>query len=111
MHWTTEQGNPMTDAVVVRYRTTPEAADENQRLVEQVYAELAATEPEGLRYVTLRLADGVSFVHVAFRDGDTDVLSGLPAFQEFQRELGTRLEEGPNASPATVVGSYRVVQS
>ena len=33
--------------VVVRYRTKPEHADENQRLVEAVFAELAATTPAG----------------------------------------------------------------
>ena len=98
----------MGDAVVVRYRTTPETAEENQRLVEQVYAELASEQPDGLRYLTLRLADGVSFVHVAWREG-ADVLGTLPAFQEFQRGLGDRLVDGPDAGPATVVGSYRVL--
>ena len=51
---------------VVRYRTKPEHADENQRLVEGVFAELAATKPAGLTYATYRLADG-TFVHVARR--------------------------------------------
>ena len=96
----------MSRSVVVRYRTTPETAEENQRLVEQVFASLADSRPEGLHYVTLRLADGVTFVHVASQDGDA--LSGLPAFQEFQRELAARVEAPPDASAATVVGSYRV---
>ena len=49
---------------VVRYTTRPESADENQALVEQVFTELAASRPPGLRYASFRLADGVSSVLV-----------------------------------------------
>jgi hypothetical protein len=94
--------------VVVRYRTKPERADENQALVEKVFAELAATEPAGLRYATYRLADGVSFVHVASVDtaDGTNPLSATAAFQEFVRDVADRCEEGPVASEASAVGSY-----
>jgi hypothetical protein len=94
--------------VVVRYRTRPERADENQALVEQVFAELAATQPTGLRYATFRLADGESFVHVAevtTPDG-ANPLAGIAAFGEFQREIPDRMVEGPDVADATVVGSY-----
>src|SRR3954453_17873829 len=72
------------EAFVVRYRTTPQAAGENQRLIEAVFAELAATRPAGLNYAAYRLADGVTFVHVA--RGDRAALSGIAAFHEFQRD-------------------------
>jgi hypothetical protein len=95
--------------VVVRYRTEPERAEENQALVGQVFAELATAQPDGLRYATFRLADGVSFVHVA--DVDTDdgdnPLSRIAAFGEFQREIPDRMAEGPDVVDATLVGSYR----
>jgi hypothetical protein len=52
-------------ATVVRYRTTPDRAEENVALIEKVFAELDASRPEGLRYASFRLGDGVSFVHVA----------------------------------------------
>jgi hypothetical protein len=97
----------MTTTFVVRYETTPEMADENARLVSAVYAELAQLQPDGLRYATFRLADGVTFVHVAMREGDDDLLSRVPAFQEFQREFAARVVSPPIASPATIVGSYR----
>ena len=35
---------------LIRYKTKPESADENQRLVEKVYEELAARDPGGVRY-------------------------------------------------------------
>jgi hypothetical protein len=100
----------MSRSIVVRYRTTPETAEENQRLVERVYAELATQRPEGLRYMTFRLADGVTFVHVAVQEDGVEVLQSLPAFVEFQRALGERVEAAPDASSATVVGSYRLLE-
>ncbi len=95
--------------VVVRYRTKPERADENQALVEKVFAELAATAPAGLRYATLRLADGVSFVHIASVETDdgTNPLTATAAFADFTRDVGARCDEPPVASEATVVGAYR----
>lgn len=96
----------MSGAVVVRYRTHPDAADENQRLVEDVYAELNAEDPGGLRYLTVRLADGVSFIHVAIVDGTENPLTASPAFAAFQERIAQRCQDGPTPSPATVVGSY-----
>ena len=94
--------------VMVRYRTKPDRADENQALVEKVFGELADAQPTGLRYATFRLADGVSFVHVAAVDttDGTNPLSSTAAFAEFVRDVGDRCEDGPLASDATVVGSY-----
>jgi hypothetical protein len=96
----------MSRNVIVRYRTRPDAADENVRLVEAVYAALAETDPGDFRYTTYRLADGVTFVHVAGHDGPDNPLTTLPAFAEFQRDLKERCEEGPAPSEATIVGSY-----
>jgi hypothetical protein len=96
----------MSRTIIVRYRTTPEAADENQRLIEQVYAELATTDPGNLRYQTLRLADGVTFVHVSTIDGSDNPLDRSAAFAEFQRGIGARCDEPPAPSHATIVGSY-----
>lgn len=96
----------MSSTVVVRYRTRPEAADENAHLVERVYAALAEVDPGGFRYATYRLADGVTFVHVAQVTGDHNPLPALPAFAEFQRDLAERCVEQPAPSQATVVGSY-----
>jgi hypothetical protein len=91
---------------VIRYTTKPECADENERLIRAVFAELADHDPEGLRYTSFRLADKVSFVHVAVLDGDSNPLVSLPAFAEFQRDIADRCAEGPVAADADIVGSF-----
>ena len=96
----------MSRNVIVRYQTRPDAADENARLVEGVYAALAEVDPGDFRYTTYRLADGVTFVHVAHQTGSANPLATLPAFAEFQRELAGRCVEQPAPSEATVVGAY-----
>ncbi len=94
--------------VVVRYRTTEEGGDPNQALVENVFKELVSSQPKGLRYATFRLADGVTFIHIAMvetADG-SNPLNDSSAFAEFQRELMDRCEQPPSPLPATIVGSY-----
>jgi len=92
--------------LIIRYRTRPEAAEENSRLVEAVFASLAELGPNDFAYTTYRLADGVSFVHVGRLDGAENPLVTLPAFAEFQRDLARRCVEQPTPSAATVIGSY-----
>ena len=93
--------------IVVRYRTTADRADENQSLVEAVFAELAATDPGGVRYATFRLADG-TFVHIADVEAESNPLRETAAFGDFQKNLMERCEpgEGPNPQEATLVGTY-----
>jgi hypothetical protein len=98
------------NVTVVRYRTKPDQADENQLLIENVFAELDTTQPDGLRYASFRLADGVSFVHVASTDRDdgSNPLTAVTAFADFLRDIADRCDEGPQAQDATIVGSYRL---
>jgi hypothetical protein len=105
---TAPEGEYPMATTVVRYQAKPDRADENQRLIEAVFAELDARQPEGFTYQVFRLEDGVSFVHVASVDTDdgTNPLTTTPAFSEFVREIADRCEEGPVASGATAVGSY-----
>jgi hypothetical protein len=91
--------------VIVRYKTKPEAADENQALIEAVFEELAATKPEGLKYASFRGEDG-TFVHVAGIEGDTNPLAETAAFKAFQKDLKERCAEPPAPLPVTKVGTY-----
>jgi hypothetical protein len=95
------------DAVIVQYQTTPDTAERNRELVEAVYAQLAERKPDGLRYATFRLADGVTFVHVAVVEGAENPLPALPAFQDFQQDMPNRAVRPPEPAPATLLGAYR----
>ncbi len=95
--------------IVVRYQAKPERADENQKLIEAVFAELEDRQPEGFTYKVFRLDDGVSFVHVVI-EHDVDApesLQAVPAFQAFVADIGDRCDIAPIASGATIVGGYR----
>jgi hypothetical protein len=93
--------------VMVRYKVKPDRAQENEDLVRAVYDELKSTAPEGLRYATFQLEDGVSFVHVAATEEGQNPLAEVAAFKEFQKEIGDRCEEPPVVSQLTEIGSYR----
>lgn len=97
-------------ATVVRYRAKADRADENQRLIEAVFAELEAAEPDGFTYKVLRLEDGVNFVHIVIEhDGveRRDSLQDVAAFQAFLAGIADRCDVQPVATGATVVGGYR----
>jgi hypothetical protein len=99
----------MQKRLVTRYATqSAEAADENQRRVEAVFAELAAAKPDNVSYIVLRLADD-SFVHVSFHDhGDDEVnpISSTPAFARFQQDHAERRKGDVDQQTATLVGAY-----
>lgn len=95
--------------IVVRYRVKPDAGEANTELVRAVFAELADTDPGGVRYATFRLEDGQTFVHVAQVEGPANPLPETTAFKQFQAELADRCEEPPVAMEADVVGSYRLL--
>jgi hypothetical protein len=95
---------------LIRYKTKAETADKNQRLVEKVYEELTERDPGGVHYATVRLEDGVTFMHLFTTDSDhaANTLGGIAAFAEFLRDLPSRCAELPVAQAVTVVGSYRM---
>jgi hypothetical protein len=103
-----DQGSLHVKRTVVRYKTKPDKADENARLIEAVFAELRAKSPDGVRYLALKLGDG-TFVHfVALEDGPNPV-TALGAFTAFQSDIEERCLELPQVADATIVGNYRML--
>jgi hypothetical protein len=95
-------------ATVVRYTTRAGSADENEKLIKAVFAQLAEQQPKGFRYVAIRLDDGVSFVHVAVHENDHNPLTELSAFGEFTSTIKERCTDGPTPANGRVVGAYGV---
>ena len=92
--------------VIVRYRVKPERVADNERLVRAVYEELSQTEPDGFRYATYRLEDGVTFVHLAQSEHGRGPLPELEAFRRFQEGIAERCDEPPVVSQVETIGSY-----
>ena len=98
--------------VVVRYRVKPGEVERNEELVRAVYEELHRASPEGFRYATFRLDDGVSFVHIASHESpdESNPLPGLAAFRRFTEDIAARCDEPPVVSVASEIGSFRLLE-
>ena len=99
----------MQKRLVTRYgMRSDEAANENQRRIEGVFAALAAAKPDNVSYIVLRLADD-SFVHVSFHDhGDdeSNPIASTAAFAQFQDGHADRREGSVDQQTAELVGAY-----
>jgi hypothetical protein len=81
-------GGCVISSVVVSYQVRSEAVAEHVRLIEAVFEQLHAEQPDNVEYKVVRLADGVSFVHVSSADtpDGSNPLPELAAFKEFGRD-------------------------
>jgi hypothetical protein len=92
--------------VIVRYKVKPERVAEHETLVHAVFAELAKTEPKGIRYGAFKQPDGLSFVHVAFIDVEKNPLDAVGAFKAFTEKIRERCDEAPVTTELTAVGTF-----
>ena len=89
-------------------RTKPDRADENQALIENVFAELEATRPEGLRYAqpAVRRWRELRPRRLDRNDDGTNPSDGDARLRRVRADIGDRCDEAPAGSDATVVGTY-----
>jgi hypothetical protein len=95
--------------VMVRYKTKPDRAAENEDFIKAVFAALDRDKPAGIQYSSYKLPDGVSFVHVAsyeMEDGHNP-LTSIAEFKAFTAGVKDRCDELPVSVEMTVVGTYR----
>jgi hypothetical protein len=93
--------------IMVRYKTSEAHADTNEALVRAVFDELRSRAPQGLRYASYRLPDGVTFVHLAtVATPDDNPLVGLASFKAFQEQLKDRCVEAPVVTELSPVDAY-----
>lgn len=91
----------------LRTKVKPESADAAEAAVRDLFAALAEAEPEGVRYTSYKSADGVTYVVLLeIADGVENPLPQVPAFQEFQKNLGGWLAEPPVPDQLTLAGHY-----
>jgi hypothetical protein len=96
---------------LIRYRTKPEAADRNAALIAAVFSELKAANPDGVRYLSMRLDDD-TFIHLveATSEDGSSPIPKLAAFQAFQSGIRERCVEPPKVTEVTIVGNYRMLE-
>jgi hypothetical protein len=96
--------------VFVRYQAKPDRVEENRSLIEKVFAELAETQPDKLRYMVLEFEDG-SFVHCAVVPGEPEAypLRTIAAFRAVTADAGERQSVKSVTSAPRIVGNYRMI--
>jgi hypothetical protein len=92
--------------VMVRYKLKAGAVDENEKLIEQVFAQLAREKPTGMRYQVFRMPDGVSYVHLASSEAEVNPVTTLDSFKQYTAGIKDRCEEPPAQARLQVVGEY-----
>ena len=94
---------------MVQAKIKAESVTDVQAAAKNMFAAINAAQPEGIRYATLLLPDGETFVALLqVDDGVENPLPGLPELRELQEGLKGSLAEPPNSQPLTVIGSYRL---
>jgi hypothetical protein len=95
--------------VLIHYRVKRDQLEPNMAMLREVYADLNAGQPDGLRYATFRLDDGVTFLaYVETEDGTmTAPHHRLKSFHEYRSALEELCDEPPSVTMLSEVGSYR----
>lgn len=93
---------------LVQYKIRADKVEENEQLVRAVYQQLDEEGLEGFRYMTLKLQDGQTFMHIALAASEETnaVFTSLPAFQEFRANIKARCEQLPVAGSVLLIGVF-----
>lgn len=95
--------------MMIRPKLKTDSVQAAEAAIKTMFAAIEEAKPEGVRYASCKLADGVTFmVLLALDEGTENPLGTVPEFREFQQNLKDWVVEPPTADQLTVVGSYRV---
>lgn len=92
-----------------RTKVKPDQLEAIKAAGDRVLEGLEREQPQGVRYATFQLPDGLSFITlIAVDDGIENPLLALPEHKAFREGFKTWIAEPPIAEEATVGVSYRV---
>lgn len=95
--------------MMIRPRLKADSVEAAEAAIKTMFAAIEQAKPEGVRYASCKLADGVTFVVLlALDDGIDNPLAAVAEFREFQQNLKDWVVEPPMPDQLTVVGSYRL---
>jgi hypothetical protein len=93
--------------LMVRYKVKAGRAAENESYITAVFEQLKHESPPGISYASFKLADGVSFIHIAAHEEESvNPLSQLAAFKAFTAAIQDRCDEPPVAVDMQEIGFY-----
>jgi hypothetical protein len=93
----------------VRAKLKEEHVAEAVAAVQRMFAAIEREQLEGIRYASVKLEDGVTFVAMLeVEDGVENPLFGLPEAKAFYDRLPGWYAEPPEVGQGTVIGSYRL---
>ena len=97
------------NVMMIRATVKAENVADLEAAAKEFFAAVDAARPEGVKYASARLPDGVSVVALLALDDPADnPLTALPEFGEFQERLKEWLAGPPTVEPLTVLGSYEL---
>jgi hypothetical protein len=97
------------NVLMARAKVKAESVAEIEAATKTMFAAINEAQPQGVRYASCLLPDGVTFVVLLALDDPTgNPLTAVPEFREFQGNLKNWFAEPPIAEQLTVIGSYRV---
>ena len=91
--------------LLIRYRVHPGELERHLELLHAVHAELAETNPRGMRWESFRLEDGVSFVDLVTVDAPGR-FSRLRSWSPFRATLDERCEEPPTMTDLHPIAAF-----
>jgi hypothetical protein len=95
--------------LTVRAKLKEENVAEAEAAVRRMFAAIEREGLEGIRYASVKLEDGVTFLAMLeVEDGVENPLLGLPEATEFYDKLPGWYAEPPEVGPGTVIGTYRL---
>ncbi|GHO68025.1 hypothetical protein KSC_069170 [Ktedonobacter sp. SOSP1-52] len=97
------------NVLMIRAKVKPTQVPEVEAGIRRLFGALEQAQPEGIRYASCRLADGVTYVvFLEIDEGVDNPLPTFPEFHAFQEALKTSMAEPPTTEQLTVRGSYRL---
>ena len=93
--------------LMVRSKAKSERVAEVDAAATTMFEAIRATRPKGVRYVSYKLVDGLTYLAVLqLAEGFENPLPQMEEFRQFQEGLTDWMAEPPIAAPVTVIGSY-----
>ena len=94
--------------LMIRAKVQAAHVTDIETAVKRVFAALDREQPQGIRYLSCRLSDGLTYtILLELDEGVDNPLPALPEFRAFQEGLRQWIAEPPTSEPVTVIGSYR----